>query len=205
MEPITPWTADRPVRSPFARPYGLSGRIAGRVMLWTERAGKRHLLDLLDVRPGERVLEVGYGPGALVRALTGTRAERICGVDPSPEMRRQAVKRNRASVGAGRVDLRQGTAGDTGFRDAAFDCVVSVNNVALWPDLEAGMRELHRVAGDGGRVLVSWHGGTAPSLIGRGLVLPEDVLRRIGAAMRDRFTSVERCELSEFTVFAARK
>ena len=75
------WAADRPVTSPFAKPRGLRGRLAGRFMLWTNK--QDDMLTVLDVRPGDRVLEVGYGPGGLVRLLAGrTDAAAVQGVDP---------------------------------------------------------------------------------------------------------------------------
>lgn len=172
METTTSWTLDKPTRSPFAMPSGLPDRLAGRVMLWTNR--QQDLLDLLDVRAGKQILEVGYGPGGLIRLLQRTPARRICGVDPSPQMRDLAARPHRAEIATGRIDLRLGTADRTGFRDAEFDCVVSVNNVAIWPDLQAGLSELHRVTRAGGRVLIAWHGGTRPSRIARSLALPED-------------------------------
>ena len=54
-------------------------------------------------------------------------------------MRRMARRR------CPRADLRLGTAARTGFADGEFDRVVSVHNVGFWPDLSAGLRELHRV------------------------------------------------------------
>jgi ubiquinone/menaquinone biosynthesis C-methylase UbiE len=131
---LTPWTADKPVRSPFALPRGLAGHLAGRLMLLLNR--QRDVLDLLDVRPGASVLEVGYGPGGLIRLLRKTPGVRISGVDPSPQMRDLARRRNPGA------DLRLGTAERTGFADAEFDRVVSVNTVALWPDLGVGLHEL---------------------------------------------------------------
>src|SRR5689334_15102831 len=105
----TSWAADRPTNSPFARPRGWRGRLAGRFMLWTNRQGD--LVDLLDVRPGDRVLEVGYGPGGLIRLLLErTEAATVIGVDPSPEMRDLASRRDieRALRDQfGRVDRRQ--------------------------------------------------------------------------------------------------
>ncbi len=79
--PSRSWAIDRPVTSPFALPRGVRGRLAGRFMLWTNR--QRDLLEILRVRPGQRVLEVGYGPGGLVRLLVEhTDAAHIHGVDP---------------------------------------------------------------------------------------------------------------------------
>lgn len=201
METPTAWSTDKPIRSPFAMPTGLPGRLAGRIMLWTNR--QQDLLQLLDVQPGERVLEVGYGPGGLIGLLRATRAVRICGVDPSPQMREAAARRYRAELAAGRIDLRLGTAEHTGFADAEFDRVVSVNNVAIWPDLAAGLRELYRVTRTGGRLLIAWHGGTRPSRIARGLGLPEDKLGRIEQGLRELFRSVTRHELATLTTWAA--
>ncbi|MFL6053111.1 MAG: class I SAM-dependent methyltransferase [Actinoallomurus sp.] len=201
METTTPWTRDEPTRSPFALPNGLAGRLAGRLMLRINR--QQDVLDLLDVQAGDQVLEVGYGPGGLIRLLQLTPAKRICGVDPSREMRDLAGRPHRAQIAAGRIDLRLGTADRTGFSDAAFDRVVSVNNVAIWPDLEAGLRELHRVTRPGGRVLIAWHGGTRPSRIARRLALPKDQITRVEQGLDGLFSGVTRHELARLTVFTA--
>ncbi|WP_243710864.1 methyltransferase domain-containing protein [Actinomadura sp. KC216] len=192
-----PWTSDRPSRSPFVLPRGLRGRLAGRLMLRMNRQDE--VARLLAVQPGERVLEVGYGPGGLIRRLARTPAARVCGVDPSPEMRAMAARRT------ARADLRVGTAEHTGFGGAEFDCVVSVNSVALWPSLERGLDELRRVTRPGGRVLIAWHGGLRPPRLTRRFRLPDDQLDRIEDALRHRFADVHRHELSDLTAFTARR
>jgi hypothetical protein len=64
------------------------------------------------------VLEVGYGPCALIQLLLNhSPASQICGVDPSPDMLRFASRRNHKAIAAGRLDLRLGTAEQTGFSD----------------------------------------------------------------------------------------
>lgn len=201
METVTPWATGEPVRSPFALPGGLAGWLAGSLMLRTNR--QHAVLDLLDIRPGCDVLEIGYGPGGLIGLLQQSPARQICGVDPSPQMRDMAARRHRDGITAGRIDLRLGTAANTGFGDAEFDRVVSVNNVAIWPDLQAGLREAHRVTNPGGRVVIAWHGGTRPSGIARRLALPEDKLARIEDGLRRLFREVTRHELAALTVFAA--
>jgi SAM-dependent methyltransferase len=200
-ETLTPWSRQEPIRSPFALPSGLRGRLAGRLMLRINR--QREVLDLLDVRPGSDVLEIGYGPGGLIDLLQQSPAGRICGADPSPQMRDLAARRHRGGIASGRIDLRLGSAAGTGFAGAEFDRVASVNNVAIWPDLEAGVGEAHRVTRPGGRVLIAWHGGTKPSRIARSLALPEDKLARIEHALRGLFRNVTRHELTGLTAFTA--
>src|SRR5215467_1656407 len=172
------WATERPVTSPFALPAGIRGRLAGWFMLITNKQDQ--LLPVLDVRPGDEVLEIGHGPGGLIRLLSGrTEARLIRGVDPSPEMVAHATQINRAAVRSGRVQLSLGSAEQTGLPDHSVDQVVAVNNIAIWPDLDAGLRELHRVLRPGGSAVIAWHGGASPSRITRSLRLPADKLARI--------------------------
>ncbi|MEV4646033.1 methyltransferase domain-containing protein [Saccharopolyspora sp. NPDC049357] len=198
---MTSWSRGEPGLSPFVLPRGARGRIAGRFMLWVNR--QEQVLNLLDVPAGAEVLEVGYGPGGLIRLLKRTRASRICGVDPSAEMRDLASRPHSDEILAGRIDLRLGTAADTGFPDAVFDRVVSVNNVAIWPDLDSGIAELHRVTRPGGRLLIACHGGTRPSILTRSNALSADKVDRIERALSGTFSEVSRRVLTSLTSFTA--
>jgi SAM-dependent methyltransferase len=183
---IQSWAYDEPIRSPFALPQGILGRLAGRLMLWLNDPGE--LVTLIGKQ--DSVLEVGCGPGGLLRHIE---AERVCGIDPSPGMLRQATRHNRGRD----IELRLGTAADTGFPDDSFDVVVSVNNVAMWPDLEAGIRELRRVARPRGRLLIAWHSAAGRSPIARKNALPEEKLARIAHALGE---PTRRHELKNLTV-----
>jgi SAM-dependent methyltransferase len=202
---VRPWVLDGPVSSPFAMPTGLVGRLAGLFMLVNNNK-QAEVLDTLDPGPESRVLEVGFGPGGLIRSLRQrVPGVTVRGVDPSADMVRFVVRRNRAAVRDGRVELRVGTAERTGYPDESFDHVLSVRNVAIWPDLEAGLRELHRVVRPGGTVLIAWHGGSDPNRIARRLRLPEDKLARISRGLEALFGEVSRRELTCLTVFLARR
>jgi SAM-dependent methyltransferase len=193
---------DPSTNNPFAHPSGWVGRMAGRFMLWTNK--QDDVVDVLAVQPGHDVLEIGYGPGGLIRLLAErSDAASIRGVDPSPEMRDQASRHNRNAVCTGRVALDLGTADRTGLADARVDRVVSVNNVAIWPDLEAAVDELHRVLRPGGILVIAWHGGTSPSRIARSLRLSEGELGHIEHVLRDRFGEVSRKQLASLDVFTA--
>jgi ubiquinone/menaquinone biosynthesis C-methylase UbiE len=193
---------DPSANNPFAQPRGLLGRIAGRIMLRINKQDE--VVGVLDVHPGDEVLEIGYGPGGLITLLVDrTEAASIRGIDPSPEMRHQACRRNRKAIEAGRVRLDLGTADRTGLPDAGVDRVVSVNNVAIWPDLDSAIRELHRIVRPGGTVLIAWHGGRSPSRIAKRLRLPEDKLRLIEEMLRERFPEVARNQLARLDVFVA--
>ena len=197
-----PAILDPSANNPFAHPSGWVGRLAGRIMLWINKHDD--VVGVLDVQPGGDVLEIGYGPGGLIRLLTErTEARSIRGVDPSAAMRDQASAQNRNAIRAGRVRLDLGTADHTGLPDASVDRVVSVRNVAIWPDLDAAVRELHRVVRPGGAVVIAWHGGTKPSRVVRAMSLPESELARIEGVLRDRFGEVTRHRGARLEIFKA--
>ncbi len=87
--------------SQFHRPRGAAGWLAGREMALrpSNRQRNRWAVALLDVGPTDRVLEIGFGPGIAIReaARRATRG-RVAGIDHSPEMVRQATRRNAAAV-----------------------------------------------------------------------------------------------------------
>ena len=122
--------AMRAVVTQFHRPHGIGGRAAAWVMAHRSSNRERNVwaVGLLDVQPGERVLELGFGPGVaigeLARRATGGL---VAGVDHSELMVRQASRRNAAAVRAGRVDLRLGSLEELPNFGAAFDAILAVN------------------------------------------------------------------------------
>ncbi|MGH2370537.1 MAG: class I SAM-dependent methyltransferase, partial [Chloroflexota bacterium] len=102
----------------FAQPSGLLGHVAGFLMARTD-ADDRWVVELLDVQPDDRVIEIGFGPGVAIGLLAErATAGLVAGVDPSEVMVRQATRWNRAAVRAGRVELRQGATAALPYPDA---------------------------------------------------------------------------------------
>ena len=128
----------------FHAPTGLLGRVAGWVMAHRTSNVERNrwAVALLDVRPTDSVLEIGFGPGIAIGEIAArATGGRVCGLDHSPVMVRQAARRNRAAVRAGRVDLRCGSVDDRDALDgfgATFDKVLAVNVVGFWPTRSGG-------------------------------------------------------------------
>ena len=115
------------------------------------------LADLAGVREGQRVLDVGCGPGALTRELVRRLGPtNVAAVDPSVPFVEAAAVRN-----AG-VDVRQAAAEDLPFADATFDVTLAQLVVHFMTDPIAGLSEMARVTRPGGVVAASvWdHGGS---------------------------------------------
>jgi ubiquinone/menaquinone biosynthesis C-methylase UbiE len=137
------------------KPQGLLGRILGKLMRFGNKPANVWAISLADVRPSDRVLEVGFGSGVAIRQLARLAPEgQVCGVDFSPEMVRQARKLNAASVAAGRVNLREGEATTLPFGDDTFDKVLSVNVIYFWPEPLRSLNEIRRVLKPGGRLVL---------------------------------------------------
>jgi ubiquinone/menaquinone biosynthesis C-methylase UbiE len=148
----------------FGNPQGLGGRLAGWLMALTNRDLNTWAVDQLTVRPGDHVLEIGFGPGLAIQALARrARHGMIEGVDISPLMVEQAIHRNAAMVKAGRVRLQVGAVSALPFADSCFERVLAVNNVQFWPSLGDDLREVARVLRPGGTLAIVLQPRQAPS------------------------------------------
>jgi SAM-dependent methyltransferase len=197
------WTTGTTPNAFAALPAGRIGRLGGRLMRVLNGGQQREVVGVLGPVDGLAVLEVGHGPGVLLRLLAEHGAGHVVGVDPSLDMRALAVRALADRIAVGQVEIRPGAAAATGLPDAAVDLAVGVNNVAIWPDLDAGVAELRRVLRPGGRLVLSWHGGQQPTSAMRRLVLPEEKLDRIEAALAAHFPKVERTQTPRCTIFTA--
>jgi ubiquinone/menaquinone biosynthesis C-methylase UbiE len=124
---------------------------------------ERTVIDQLPLSGRERVLEVGFGPGVGLRLLARRLPEGlVAGIDPSPVMIAQATRRVRRTSAAARLDLREGTVSSLPWDDGCFDAVCSVNNIQLWPSLEADLNEVRRVLRAGGTLAIGVHRWALP-------------------------------------------
>jgi len=106
-----------------------------------------------EIRPGERVLDVGCGAGLdlfVAARLVGPEG-RACGIDLTPEMAARA-RANLAAVGIGHAEVRVAAAEAIPYPDHTFDVVTSNGVLNLSPRKDAAFREIHRVLSPGGRL-----------------------------------------------------
>jgi SAM-dependent methyltransferase len=135
---------------------------------YTEATLAPLLAYLEDAPPpsGARILDVGCGTGVfLERIARAHRVGALAGLDPSSAMLTAAVERL-GKAGYPTRGLVQGSSEALPFRAGSFDVSVSTNSLHFWPDPGAGLREIAKVLGPGGRlVLVDWSGDSLPMRI----------------------------------------
>jgi protein-L-isoaspartate O-methyltransferase len=113
----------------------------------TNAARLRWAIEVLDPRPGDRILEIGCGVGAAVE-LVAARLGRgtILALDRSQPMVAQARRRNAAAIAAGRAAIEAVSVADADLGRAAFDRIFSFNVGLFWshpaPELPALVRAL---------------------------------------------------------------
>jgi ubiquinone/menaquinone biosynthesis C-methylase UbiE len=129
------------------------------------------LLDIAAVRPGERVLDVACGTGAVARAAAkrvGV-SGRVTGLDLNAGM--LAVAQSLPPPPGAAITWIQRDAADTKLSAGSFDVVVCQQGLQFFPDKTAALRDLHRVLVSGGRLAISvWRTtGVYNSAVGKAL------------------------------------
>ena len=125
---------------------------------------RKLVYEALDAQQGDRVLDVGCGPGFYSRELldqVGPEGS-VTGVDQSPQMLAVAKRR---TEGFANVAFEEGDATALPVEGERFDRALSVQVLEYVRDIPAALAEMHRALRPGGRVVIwdvdwatlSWH------------------------------------------------
>jgi phosphatidylethanolamine/phosphatidyl-N-methylethanolamine N-methyltransferase len=165
----------------YAPFYDLVARRIGR--------GRRRAVELLNVRPGERVLIVGCGTGLDLELLP--RDCVVTAIDLTPAMV-EKTRARAASLGM-QVGARVMDAAHLELADGSFDCVLLHLILAVVPDPYATIRESERVLRPGGRASVfDKFSRGRPSLLRRSFnVLTNALATDITRSLRDIVSRTE--------------
>lgn len=128
---------------------------------WDEKvgnnAGRREKLksvfEMIMIRDGDRVLDVGCGSGVLfsfVERKTGPGGT-IVAIDPAAGMIERAKELHRD---LGNIEYRVGFIEDAGFQDGEFDVALCYAVLPHIDDIPRSLRVLHRALAPGGRLYI---------------------------------------------------
>lgn len=115
----------------------------------------RKLADALELRAGDRVVDVASGPGTTARLLAVEYGVTVDGVDLGAD----TIERARAATAdaglSGRIRFRHGDAERLPLPDAAADAVVCECALCIFPGKDAAVTEFARVLRPGGQVAIT--------------------------------------------------
>ena len=123
----------------------------------------RSVVEQLDVRPDDRVLEIGCGHGvAATLVCERLEAGHFTGVDRSAEMIQAAIRRNAAYIEAGKAEFLVATVEDFDLGDRRFDKIFAVRVGLFHRDLERARSIVERWLAPGGALFVFFDPPAAP-------------------------------------------
>ncbi|MGB8412543.1 MAG: methyltransferase domain-containing protein [Candidatus Binatus sp.] len=144
---------------------------------------EHEVIESLNLRPGNRVLEVGVGTGIALDAYPPY--AHIVAIDPSADMLERAKKRV-AENGWGHIELRQGDALNLDFPDNSFDYVTSFHVLTVVPDPYRMMSEMVRVCKPGGGIAITTHFQSANPVVAALNTIVNPITRQLGWTTRLR-------------------
>lgn len=108
----------------------------------------------LKLKPGQRVLEIGFGTGnSIINLATAVRPTgKVCGIDVSPGMLAVAEEKVADEGLSDCIELKVGDARELPYEDGTFDAAFTSFTLELFPldDIPAVLAEVRRVLRDGG-------------------------------------------------------
>jgi len=151
----------------FHHPSGILGRLAGWIMAHRQSNIERNrwTVELLQLKPTDRVLELGPGPGITLGLICEQVSSGLAvGVDHSATMLASCGKYNRQAIRGGRLQLIQADFTELPELPGPFDHIVAVNSLQFDGMSEQTLQSIvERLAPDGQLAVTFQPRGKTPS------------------------------------------
>lgn len=135
----------RYIGAQFGNPHGFIGKACCIIMNIINKPMYKKTIDMLNLAASDKMLDIGFGNGYLLKRADKKFGADMYGIDISPDMCVNAQKRNRRAAKQNRLHLSVGDCCALEYAENTFDAVTSVNTVYFWEDTEKALREIKRV------------------------------------------------------------
>lgn len=137
------------------KPSGLFGRLVSIMMEKRNRAFYEKILKELDLKSGDKIYEIGYGPGLGINLMANKTIDcSVYGIDFSELMYIKASKRNKKFIDTGIVNLRCGDFVTSDIDHEKYDKIFCVNVIYFWSDLTKVFEKIYAMLRDGGVYMI---------------------------------------------------
>jgi ubiquinone/menaquinone biosynthesis C-methylase UbiE len=163
-------------------------RIVERITGRDHATVKQWAIDLLDIDPTDRILNLRCGPGVMVAEIAQRATSSVVvGVDSSAVMIAQATALNQPAITAGRVKLHLASGKALPYPNGYFTKACVMKTETVWPSTQAEVSELRRLLAPGGRLVIlleerDEHPGLLPLPLR--VVMSADQIEAITAALQ---------------------
>ena len=139
------------VATQFKKPSGLFGMISSRIMINNNMAQYERLIKELNLQPGDKLLEIGYGPGVGINKVAMACPSCIIhGIDFSRLMFIRATKYNKQLIDNHTMQLQYGDFLNTPLASTDYDKIFCLNVVYFWNELHEPFKKVFSLLKAGG-------------------------------------------------------
>jgi cyclopropane fatty-acyl-phospholipid synthase-like methyltransferase len=140
----------RLIGNQFKKPTGLFGKVISRKMIKGNKPEYDIIIPELDIKPNDRLLEIGYGPGLGVNRIASDYDCFISGIDFSYLMYKEATKRNKKHIEKKKVELHYGDFLKSELTANEYDKVFCLNVIYFWDKLDIPFTKINKTLKEGG-------------------------------------------------------
>ncbi|OUR77777.1 hypothetical protein A9Q83_09670 [Alphaproteobacteria bacterium 46_93_T64] len=142
------------------RPSGLLGYLVAFIMASETEPENVQTLNLLEMKPNDKILEVGCGHGETLRSAAKRCVNlSVTGIDFSDVMLNVARRRNRKLITSGHVKIDKGDSANLPYLNDGFNKIYSVHTIYFWQNPEIHLQEILRVLTPGGQFVLGFRSG----------------------------------------------
>lgn len=133
------------ISSQFKNPKGFGGVLITIIQNIVNQELYKATSDIVSLAGGDRLLDIGYGNGHLLKKLYKKQQIEMYGIDISNDAKEMATKKNKDAAANGNLHLSIGDCCNLQYDANVFDVVTTINTVYFWSDTIKGLAEIYRV------------------------------------------------------------
>lgn len=135
------------IANQFSKPTGIGGIISTLIMNIMNKKQYQSVIDNLNIKNGDKVLDIGFGNGQLLNKISKRQQGEYYGLEYSKDMLVRAKEKFEE------LNLEEGSILESPYTENMFDGIYTVNTIYFWGNPIKGLVEIKRILKRKGRFL----------------------------------------------------